>query len=436
MNRPSVSIVTFGCRVNQYESEAIRRVLAEGYPISEGVGDVVLLNACTVTGLADRKARQAAHRIHRERPDALIILIGCLADAVAAGLARFDEADLIAGNAWKGRIDQLLAYALSGRRGILPPVGFESLDRERAAGPAGRIRAFLKVQDGCSRACTYCRPRMVRGPSRSKSVKAAIEEAAGLLSSGYPEIVLTGINLAEYRPPDGSLPALVRSLLDLSELRRLRLASINQDGITPELVGSFADKRACPHFHIPLQSGDDRILRRMRRGYTISVYLDKIRMIRDLLPEASFGTDIIVGFPSEDEEAFQGTCRTVEEIGFSNLHAFRYSPRAGTEAAGFDNQIEGAVKRRRAEELNRVWRGTIRPLLDSRIGSTQDVLVEGNRDGEWYGYTRDYMHVSFASDRSVRIGEERSVRITGIDGVILKGEDDDRRGSSGDHASR
>jgi threonylcarbamoyladenosine tRNA methylthiotransferase MtaB len=267
---------------------------------------------------------------------------------------------------------------------------------------------------------------MVRGPSRSKSVKAAVEEAAGLLDSGYPEIVLTGINLAEYRPGDGSLPDLVRSLLELPKLRRLRLASINQDGITPELIESFADERASPHFHIPLQSGDDRILRGMRRGYTTAVYLEKIRLIRGILPGASFGTDIIVGFPGEDDEAFQRTCRLVEGIGFSNIHIFRYSPRPGTEAAGFGGQIRGDVKRRRAEELDRIWRGVLRRLLDSRIGSTQDLLVEGNRNGEWYGYTRDYLHASFTSDRPVRIGEERAVRITGTDGGALKGEDDER----------
>ena len=423
MNRPSVSFVTFGCRVNQYDEWAMRRILAEGYRLTEGIGDVVLLNACTVTALADRKARQAARRIRRERPDALIVLVGCLADAIAGGIARFDDADLIAGNAWKGRIDRVLAAAVLGRRGILPRVGFESLDSERAIGQGGRIRAFLKVQDGCSRGCSYCRPRMVRGPSRCKSVRAAVEEAAGLLDSGYPEIVLTGIDLAGYRPEDGSLADLVRSLLDLPKLRRLRLASINEDGITRPLVESFADERACPHFHIPLQSGDDRILRRMRRGYTTSIYLDRIRMVRDLLPEASFGTDIIVGFPGEDEGAFRATCRIVEEAGFSNLHVFRYSPRPGTEAAGFDDQVEGPVKRMRAERIDRIWRETLGTLLDSRVGSTQDVLVEGDRDGRWYGYTRDYLRVSFAAERELVVGEERPVRITGVEKGILKGED-------------
>jgi len=436
MDRPSVSIVTFGCRVNQYESEAMRRILASSYAISEDAGDVVILNACTVTALADRKARQAARRIRRKRPDALILLVGCLADAVAGGLTRFDEADLIAGNAWKGKIDRAVAAALSGRRGVLPPIEPAPLDRVLAAGPAGRIRAYLKVQDGCSRACTYCRPRQVRGPARSKSIEAATTEGKHLLSLGYPEIVLAGINLAEYRPPEGSLPDLIRSLLRFPELRRLRIASINPDGITPELIDPFVDqRRACPHFHIPLQSGDDRILRRMRRGYTIRSYREKIDLIRARLPDATFGTDIIIGFPGEDEAAFQATCRLVEEIGFSNLHVFRYSPRSGTEAATFAGRIEEGLKRHRADALDRLWRGVLGRLLDSRVGSTQDVLVEGRRNGDWYGYTRDYLHVSFTSDRPVRIGEERSIRITGVDEAVLKGEDD-KRGSSGDYASR
>lgn len=434
MPRPSITIVTFGCRVNQYETEAMRRILAADYELRDEGGDVFLLNACTVTALAERKARQAARRIRRERPDTLIILVGCLADAVSQGLTRFEEADLLAGNAWKGRIDRAVAAVLSGRRGILPTIDHPPLDSEIAGGPGGRIRAYLKVQDGCSRACTYCRPRQLRGPARSKSIEAAVAEAERILSLGYPEIVITGINLAEYRPRDGSLAVLLRSLSRFENLRRLRIASINPDGITPELVDSFVEgERACPHFHIPVQSGDDRVLRRMRRGYTVSGYRERIELIRDRLPDAAFGTDIIVGFPGEDEPAFQGTCRLVEEIGFANIHVFRYSPRPGTEAARYEGRVSERVKRLRAETVIRIWEAGLRRLLDTRVGSAQDVLVEGRRDGSWYGYTRDYLHVSFTADRDIEIGEERGVLITGVDEGRLKGEDEERL-TGRDHA--
>jgi threonylcarbamoyladenosine tRNA methylthiotransferase MtaB len=430
MNRPRISILTFGCRANQYDGDAMRHSLASSYVVTAEAPDLCVLNGCTVTRLAERKARQAVRRLRREAPHALVILIGCIADAALLGLAHFDEADLLAGSEWKGRIGEVVAAALSGKRGVLPLAAPTSLDSERSDGSLGRVRVPLKVQDGCSLSCTYCRPTQVRGASRSKSVEAAVAEARHLLTLGFPEIVLTGINLAQYAPPDGRLHDLVRAILDAPSLRRLRIASINPSGLTPELLDAFCeDQRLCPHFHVPLQSGDDRILAAMGRKYTVAEYEDCIARVRERLPEATFGADLMVGFPGEDENAFEATCACAERIAFVNAHVFRHSPRTGTAAEDLADPVPEPIKRRRADHLDALLRSIRRRLLDNRIGSTQDVLVEERRDGRWQGYTHDYIYVSFASAAAIPLGVERAVRITGAAEDHLKGVDDDRDGA-------
>jgi len=428
---PRVSILTFGCRANQYEGDAMRRSL--GSADSSEAADVYVLNACAVTALAERKARQAARRIRREHRGARIVLIGCLADAVAKGLTQFDEADLLAGNTWKPHVLEAVTRVTAGEHGLLPGRTVGSLDEERSAGPSDRVRAVLKIQDGCSRLCTYCRPTQVRGPSRSKSIAAAVDEAAALVAGGCPELVLTGINLAEYAPPGGSLASLMRAILRVPRLRRLRLASLNPAGVTDELLSVFEDPRACPHFHIPLQSGDDGVLRRMRRGYTVEAYRRCVARIAEAIPPATFGTDIIVGFPGEDAAAFARTLDAVAAIDYANLHVFRYSERPGTAAADLPGRVPESVKRVRAETLDARWAIARRRLLDSRLSTTQDVLVEEGRDGRWRGHTPDYLYVTFGSHGEIPIGCVRSVRIVGTADDRLEGEDRDRDDAGRDH---
>lgn len=423
-------MITFGCRANQYESGVMRYALRKDYDVVDEDADVILVNACTVTRLADRKARQSARRIRREAPERLIVLVGCLADAVQQGMAQFPEADVIAGTEWKARIDEVVKAALSGVRGWLPPGSPVSLDTERSEGPVKRTRALLRVQDGCAGCCTYCRPTLVRGSPRSKSIAAASAEAKRLTRLGFPEIVLTGINLAQYAPPDGRLHDLIRVLLTDPELRRLRIASLNPAGLTDALADAFlADDRLCPHLHVPLQSGDNRVLRAMRRGYTFSEYEETIDRIRQRLPELTFGTDVIVGFPGEDEAAFERTCDVVEHLAPINLHAFRYSPRPGTEAAALTERVPEGIKRARADRLQAVWRPIRRKLLDKRVGTIQDVLVEVNDDGRWQGYTRDYIYVSFDSANPMSLGAEHPVWIVKATEGGLEGEWDDRDGT-------
>ncbi len=423
-----VAIVTFGCRVNQYESEMMARTLTGlGAEVVGGEADVVVLNACTVTALAEKKARQAARRIRSAHPDARILLVGCLADAVERGVTRFAEADLLAGNCWKARAGDLVAAILQGRRGLLPHTPALPLDAERAAAPGVRVRAYLKVQDGCAHACTYCRPTLVRGSSRSKSLDIAFEEAAELVQDGVPEIVVTGVDLAGYGDPGVSLPALLVRLLELRDLRRLRIASLNVNGVTGRLLEAFRrDPRLCRHFHIPAQSGDDAVLSRMGRRYTAAAYRAGIARVREALPQATFGTDLIIGFPGETDDAFEQTCRLVEDVRFSNLHVFRFSPRSGTPAASFADAVPGPVQRARAERILDVWHSVLGRMLDERIGTVEDVLVE-NRDGSRYrGYTSGYTRVTFDSAALCPIGKESPVRITRKSAEGLEGVSEDR----------
>jgi threonylcarbamoyladenosine tRNA methylthiotransferase MtaB len=425
MSNHRVTVTTFGCRVNQYETEAMRRALGTSTSSAADAAEIHILNGCSVTALAEKKARQTARRLRRANPDVRIVLTGCLADAVQRGLTRFDEADLIAGNAWKPRIVEALDALLNGAHGSLPASTPAPLDSERSDGPRDRLRAFLKVQDGCSGVCTYCQPTQLRGPSRSKSIAAATNEVRHLLDLGFPEIVITGINLAEYAAVDGDLADLVATLLRLDRLRRLRIASINPAGLTARLIETFrGDPRACRHFHVPLQSGSDRVLRAMARPTSTAQYLDRIAAVRDILPDATFGTDIIVGFPGEMEADFEATCSVLEQVGFVNLHAFRYSARPGTAAKRLSPPIAERVKRRRAEELDRRWRASRQPLLDARIGSTEDVLVEACREGRGHGYTPDYLYVSFTSHEKIPIGCTRPVRITEATAAGLEGVDE------------
>jgi threonylcarbamoyladenosine tRNA methylthiotransferase MtaB len=431
--RLRLRILTFGCRVNQYDSDVMRTLLAQRYEITSQAPDLLLLNACTVTALAERKARQAARRARRDHPHAVVILVGCLADAVHQGLTRFPEADLLAGNSWKPSIVDVLDRARSGAHGVLPPRLTVDLACERSAGPAARVRASLKIQDGCARVCSYCRPRMVRGEPRSKPLQAVVAEASRLVSSGFCELVLTGIDLAQYAPPDGSLAELVRRMAALPGLQRLRLASINPSGISDALLDACnASPTVCPHFHVPLQSGDDGVLRAMRRGHDITSYLRTVERIRTALPAATLGTDLIVGFPGEDEDAFANTCARVEEIGYVNVHIFRYSPRSGTEAYALPAPVPPRVVRMRSETLLRRWETTLADTLDNRIGSTQDLLVEGHREAAWRGYTRDYVEVRLISDRRFPIGSIAAAHITGRSGAVLEGVDDHRADASPD----
>lgn len=428
--RPRVSFLTLGCRVNQYETDAMRAQLGATCDIVDEGADVYIVNGCSVTSLAEKKARQAVRRLRLSAPSALFLLTGCLADAVLQGKSSFEAMDLVAASPWKVRMAEVVAAALAGRRGSLDAEAAAPLDLESSAGPADRVRAYLKVQDGCSGACSYCRAVQLRGPSRSKSLAAAAAEAERLVGLGYPELVVTGINLAEYAAGDARLPDLLARLLAVPGLVRLRIASLNVTGITDALLDVFAaDPRLCPHFHIPLQSGDDGVLRAMHRLYSARDYRQAVARVRGRLPDATFGSDVIVGFPGEDERAFARTCEAVEAVGFSNLHVFRFSPRRGTEAAELPGAVPESTKRDRALALTRLGDEQRARILDDRVGSAEDVLVEGQLGGRFHGHSAGYLRVEFTSRRRLPEGALCRVRVLRAARDGLEGVHDDQHGA-------
>ena len=417
-----VIVHTLGCRVNQYES----RLMEEQLAALPGEGEVIVVNTCTVTALADRKGRKLVRKLRREHPDALLVAVGCQVEAAPEQLLSAG-ADLALGNRDKARIREAVAVFLRGERPS--PGGWVPLEGERVHG-FSRTRALLKVQDGCSVGCTFCRTWQVRGPLRSKPPAAAKEEAEGLAAS-HREIVIVGINLAQYGLDLPDRPSLVQLLEELLQVPgvRYRLTSLNPEGVTDELIDLFAaEPRLCPYFHLPLQSGDDRVLSAMGRPYTAGEYREVAQALLARVPKAALGADVLVGFPGEDERAFRNTVELLAELAPLNLHIFRFSPRPGTRAARFPDQVPEAEKARRAAALAALAREWSQRAARRFLGEVLWVAVEHEGDGLWWGHAENYLSVGVAADRvepgkivPVRIREVREGRAVGV--IVDRQED-------------
>ncbi|MGY4706483.1 MiaB/RimO family radical SAM methylthiotransferase [Candidatus Bipolaricaulota sp. J31] len=413
---------TLGCRVNHYESQLIRERLSD----LPGAGEVHVVNTCAVTALAARKGRKLIRKLRREHPRALIVAVGCQATDSPAEL-RAAGADIVIPNKDKARIREILLAHL---RGAAPPHGgWPSLAEERIARDAEQIRANLKVQDGCSVACTFCKTWQVRGPLRSKPPAVAREEAECLAAGGHPELVVVGINLAQYgedlleRP---SLVDLLRELLRVPEVR-IRLSSLNPEGISDELIALFAEeRRLCPYLHVPLQSGDDRILARMGRPYTAAEYVERVAAFLEEVPRATFGADVMVGFPGEDEKAFRRTWALLAELEPLRLHIFPYSPRPGTESASLPDQVPPAVKRARAAALEELARTLSLRVRKRFLGEVLWPVLEERADGMWRGHAENYIILSLSSDGLAR-GTILPVRVTEVREEITVGVIEDNQ---------
>mgnify|MGYP000244582365 CR=1 FL=1 len=390
-----VTVHTLGCRVNQYESRMIEEALSS----LPGEGEIHVVNTCTVTALADRKGRKLVRQLKREHPGALVVAVGCQAEGAREELLSAG-ADLVLGNRDKARIREAVEAYLKGEP--LPMGGWLPLSEERVRG-SGRTRALLKVQDGCTVGCSFCRTFLVRGPLRSKPPTVAREEAEGLAAAGHREIVLVGINLAQYGlnlPERPTLVDLLRELLRVPGVR-YRLTSLNPEGVTDELVELFArERRLCPYFHLPLQSGDDRVLAAMGRPYTAAEYRDRAERLLTRVPRATLGADVMVGFPGEDERAFRNTVELLESLVPLNLHVFRFSSRPGTRAARMRPQVPPDVKARRAAELAALGRNWAEQAARRFLGQVLEVVLEHEEDGLWWGHAENYLQVGVAADGS------------------------------------
>ncbi|HPD07357.1 MAG TPA: MiaB/RimO family radical SAM methylthiotransferase [Candidatus Bipolaricaulis sp.] len=403
---------TVGCRVNQYESHLLAERLAD----EEAPGEVHVVNTCTVTALADRKSRQLIARLRRDHPAALIVAVGCGADGAGPGLKRAG-ADLLVGNRDKERImDAIQRFLVGG-----PPCEgkWGNLDGERITGREARVRALLKVQDGCTVGCTFCRTWQVRGPLRSKTPEVARAEAEALARAGHPEIVVVGINLAQYGedlPSRPTLTDLLTSLLSVPGVR-YRLSSVNPDAVTDELIALFArESRLCPYLHLPLQSGDDAVLERMRRPYTAAEYVARAEAFRRAVPQATLGADVMVGFPGEDEGAFAHTVEVLDSLLPLNVHIFRYSPRPGTAAARFAPRVPPAAAARRAARLASLADGWSRASQERFLGAEVGVAAEEVAGDAIRGRSENYLAVEVrgcAAPRGTIVPARLVARATG-----------------------
>ena len=419
-----VAFHTLGCKVNHYETEAIKEAfVSRGAEVvdEEEFADVYIINTCTVTNIADRKSRQFIRRAKRVNPDALVAVTGCYVQVAADEVAGMPEVDLIVGNGRKSEICGLVMQKLqqaadpSGesetdgaavRRTdvlVLPReelTFYEDMGRIEA-GSDGMTRAYIKIQDGCDRFCSYCLIPYARGPVRSRPAEDIVEEVRALVEAGHREIVLTGINTALYGTEAGAECSLSQLLTMLDELEapegrdfRIRLSSLEPTVVDKDNVEEIIrHRRLCHHLHLSVQNGSDSVLKSMNRHYTRAEYLEIVRALRDYDPDFGITTDIIVGFPGETEEDFRDTLDIVKEASFGKTHVFRYSPRRGTAGAKLKGAVPEAIKKERAGILEEAAEEVARRFRQSIIGKEQTVLIEEEEDGYMTGYTDNYIKV-------------------------------------------
>ena len=429
----TVGIFTLGCKVNQYESEAIGELFeARGYRVLSSLDpcDIYIVNTCTVTAESDRKARQIIRRAIAKNPEALVLVTGCLAETAPESIARIAGVDFIGGNADKCAIvdaaERLLASGknLSAETRILPLDGapFECMSIKRF----DRTRAYVKIEDGCESHCTYCIIPKARGAIRSKPPADVIREVTALTENGCREVVLTGIETASYGRDLGgyTLTDLLEEVDAIPNVGRVRLGSLDPSLMKQDFVDRIARLRSlAPHFHLSMQSGSDNVLRLMKRKYNTEMALENIARLRRALPRVMLTTDMIVGFPGESEEDFEKTLAFAEKAEFLTMHVFPFSGRRGTPAASMNGQIPMELRRRRAAILSELQASIRKRVLEREINEAPitEVLFEEYKDGYATGHTANFIEVRLRSDKDLR-SESKRVRLLRTDGSITDAE--------------
>lgn len=400
-----VAAYTLGCKVNQYETEAmVGKLTALGYEAVDysQYADVYLINTCTVTGLADRKCRQVIRKAKKNNPEAIVVAMGCYAQVAPEEVAALEDVNIVLGTHDRNQLPALLSSPELNTETKWIRVGnimqvreFEDLGIETYT---EHTRAFLKIQDGCNRFCSYCIIPFARGPVRSRAPEKVLSEIQALTEKGYREFVLTGIHLASYgvELEDMDLVKIIEQIADIPGVERIRLGSIEPMTITPRFLELVRrTPKLCPHYHISLQSGCNTVLKRMHRKYTVEEYYAGCQALKEILPDLSLTTDIIVGFPGETEEEFLETMAFAEKVGFSKIHVFPYSPRKGTLAAKMENQVDASVKEERTRRLIAKSEKLGREYARNMMGRRLKVLIERKTaDALHYeGYAENYERV-------------------------------------------
>ncbi|SNT14965.1 threonylcarbamoyladenosine tRNA methylthiotransferase MtaB [Anaerovirgula multivorans] len=428
-----VAFHTLGCKVNQYETQAMTEMFEKaGYlvVVDTEFADVYVINTCTVTNVGDKKSRQFIRRVKRNNPHAIIAVVGCYAQTAPEEVLEVEGVNVVIGTNDRNKIVELVESCNIDEKinmvdDIMKVKEFEEMSVKDIK---EKTRAFLKIQEGCNQYCSYCIIPYARGPIRSRNRSEIIREIKNLVDHGFKEVVLTGIHVASYGKDLQEKNALLEILKEANEiegLERIRLSSLEPTLFTDEFLHELSKvSKLCEHFHLSLQSGCDRILKKMNRKYTTAEYREIVKRIRQVYPKVALTTDIIVGFPGETNEDFQETYRFVEEIAFSSIHVFKYSPRKGTPAASFEEQVDGKAKHIRSEKLIALGGTLQKDYYQQFIGSVKTVLFETlskEKKGYIEGYTDNYLKVLAEVDITLE-GKLENVRLNSFHGEYIIGE--------------
>lgn len=422
------SILTLGCKVNQYESEAMAELFEKnGYIQVDNdtdVADVYIVNTCTVTNLSDRKSRQYIRRAKRENPDSTVAVVGCYAQVAPKEVEKIEGVDVVIGTSERSKIVDLIEEAkeedkkINIVRDIKKDRDFQFIKIDENF---HKTRSYMKVQDGCNRYCTYCIIPYARGTIRSRRIGDCVREAIRLANAGYKEIILTGIHVGSYGVDLGPvrLIDLIEAIAEVDGIERIRLSSVEPNIISEEFMRrAIACSKLCDHFHLSLQSGSNKVLKDMNRHYNREEFIEKTKIIKKYMHYAGLTTDIIVGFPGESDEDFEDSMSIVREVEFSKVHVFKYSKRKNTPAADRADQVDGNIKIKRSEELIKLQDQYLKKFREKNMPRTLKVLFEEFDQGYYFGYTDNYIRVKVKSDKDL-INKILDVRLVDNEEVAL-----------------
>jgi threonylcarbamoyladenosine tRNA methylthiotransferase MtaB len=428
----TVAFYTLGCKVNQYESEAVSSLFTQnGYDTVpfEQSSDVYIINTCTVTNLSDRKSRQAIRKAKKNNPNSIVVVMGCYAQTSSDDVLKIPEVNLVLGTKDRNKIIEYVSRIEAGEcrinavDNIMSSRNFEEL---KVSSYKERTRAYLKIQEGCSQFCSYCIIPYARGPIRSRQPEDIIQEVKDLSQNGFLEIVLTGIHIASYGRDlkTTNLLDIIQRINLIEGIQRIRIGSIEPTTITEEFVSAAIKMpKLCPHYHLSLQSGCDNTLKAMNRKYTTDDYRNSVVLLKKHIPNVAITTDIMVGFPGETEEDFKTSLNFVKEIGFSKIHVFKYSPRKGTPAAEYESQISPVEKEKRSQLMLTLSDDLEKQYLQNYIGKEMEVLFEQElhgKEGYIEGLTSNYIRVMSKGNIKLK-GSLRTTKLEKIEGSLFEG---------------
>ncbi len=422
-----IAFYTLGCKVNQYETQSLREeFIRRGHTVVDDSEefDCIVINSCTVTAESDRKTRQQLNKFRRKQPNAVTVLTGCMVQA-SPKTGENPQADIVMGNTdLLSLVDRTESFIESRKafKEICPHLKDEVFNTPTITDFAERTRAYIKIEDGCERYCTYCIIPYARGFVRSKPLELIKAESEALAKKGYKEIVLVGINLSAYGKGENiDLCDAVDSVCSVEGICRVRLGSLEPDHISDKMLSRFkAQEKFCPQFHLSLQSGSDSVLKRMNRHYDSAFYKDLVNRIRSVFPAAAISTDVMVGFPQESDDEFQESLDFCLKIGFAKTHVFAYSRRKGTIADKMEGQITKAQKHERSEKMIAAAVENEERFAESLVGTEISVLFETEENGKWVGYTPNYVRVEAENDENLN-GKLMSVKINSAENGICGG---------------